>query len=68
LTLFHTPTAFLMVSLAATLMPVITWIVLARHRSAAINLWCGAGFAMAIAYTLIGLRGQAPTWVTYSVA
>jgi len=68
LTLFDTPTAFLMVSMAASLMPGITWIVLARHRSAAINLWCGGGFVMAMSYTLIGLRGEAPTWMTYSLA
>ena len=68
MTLFHTPTAFLILGLLYFILPTITWFVLAGHRSLAIKLWCGSGILMGLGVLLIALRGHVPAWATFPLA
>ncbi len=68
MTLFHIPTAFLIVGLLYFVMPTVTWVVLSSRRSPAVALWCGGDISFGIGVILLGLRGHVPEWATFPLA
>ena len=68
MTLFHLPTFFLIIGVLYFMMPVITWFVLAGHRTLAVKLWCGGGILLGLSFTLVALRGHVPAWATFPLA
>ncbi|MBF0256361.1 MAG: hypothetical protein HQL47_07845 [Gammaproteobacteria bacterium] len=65
---FDRPTAFLIVGILYGLLPIITWLVLARQRSSAVAFWCGGGLLLAAASILVGLQGMISDWVSVAIA
>jgi PAS domain S-box-containing protein len=65
---FDIQTAYLIVGMLYLIMPVTAWIILAGQHSRAVALWCGGGLMFGIGLLLIGLRDQAPPWLSYSLA
>ncbi len=63
--LFDVRTAYLIIALLNIALPAFVWIALSAQRRTAIELWCGGGLVMGLAFMLLGLRGHAPEWVTY---
>jgi len=63
--LFHIPTAFLIVGLLYLVMPAVTWVVLSSRRSSAVALWCGGDISFGLGVILLGLRGHVPEWATF---
>ena len=68
MSLFHIPTAFLIVGLLYLVMPVVTWVVLTSRRSSAVALWCGGDILLGVVLILFGLRGHVPEWTTFTLA
>jgi signal transduction histidine kinase len=60
---FDVRTALLMVGLLYFLLPIITWIVLAKQRSQAVALWCIGGLLMGVTAFLTGAQQEMPTWL-----
>ncbi|MCX7108675.1 MAG: EAL domain-containing protein [Proteobacteria bacterium] len=65
MSLFHIPTAFLIVGLLYLVMPAVTWVVLSSRRSSAVALWCGSDIFFGLGVILLGLRGHVPEWATF---
>ncbi|MFZ4701526.1 MAG: PAS domain S-box protein, partial [Candidatus Methylumidiphilus sp.] len=65
MSLFHIPTAFLIVGLLYLVMPAVTWVVLSSRRSSAVALWCGGDISFGLGVILLGLRGHVPEWATF---
>ncbi len=57
-------TAILILGLVCLIMPVVTWVVLARQHSRVVGLWCGGYLLCAGGLGLIGLRGDVPIWAS----
>ena len=68
MTLFHTPTAYLILGLLYFIMPTITWFVLTGHRTLAVKLWCGGGILVGLGFLLVAARGHVPAWATFPLA
>ena len=68
MTLFHIPTAFMLVGLLYFVMPTVTWVVLSSRRSPAVALWCGGDISFGLGVILLGLRGHVPEWATFPLA
>ncbi|MDD2712634.1 MAG: ATP-binding protein [Simplicispira sp.] len=62
------PTAFLIVGILYTMLPLITWFVLARQRSQAVKLWCVGGLLVATSSILVGLQGVIADWASLALA
>jgi hypothetical protein len=45
------------------LLPIITWVVLAKQRSHAVALWCMGGLLMGVTAFLTGAQREMPTWL-----
>ncbi len=65
MSLFHIPTAFLIVGLLYLVMPAVTWVVLSSRRTPALALWCGSDISFGLGVILLGLRGHVPEWATF---
>ena|GEM_PF-915706 len=68
MSLFHIPTAFLIVGLLYLVMPAVTWVVLSSRRSSAVALWCSGDIFFGLGIMLLGLRGHVPEWATFPLA
>lgn len=60
---FDVRTALLIVGLLYFLLPIITWVVLAKQRSHAVALWCMGGLLMGVTAFLTGSQREMPTWL-----
>lgn len=65
---FHVPTALQAAGLLFLFMPIVTWTVLARQASTAVNLWCLGSMLTGVGVLLLGLRPVLPVWVSYPLA
>lgn len=63
---FDVRTAYLIIALLDIALPTFVWIALSGQRRAAVQLWCGGGLVVGMAFMAMGLRGHAPEWVTYA--
>lgn len=63
---FDVRTAYLIIALLDFALPTFVWVALSAQRRAAVELWCGGGLVVGMAFMLMGLRGHAPEWVTYA--
>ena len=66
---FHAPSFLLAVALLYLTLPLLVWVLLRRrHPQPNLGLWCGGGLLLAVAFTLLGLRGAAPGLLTTQAA
>lgn len=67
--MFHPQTAFFLAGLLYVALPLTAWSILRhRHDGRTVMLWCVGGGAFGAGMALIGLRGVAPGWASYTVA
>jgi C4-dicarboxylate-specific signal transduction histidine kinase len=61
-------TVYFVLGMLYVVMPIVTWMAMARDRSRPVHLWCLGGLGYGIAITLIAMRGSIPDWVSFAVA
>lgn len=49
-------------------LPLIKWLVLPRHSSWDVDMWCLGGLMAGVGIVLLGLRAQVPTFVSFHLA
>jgi len=65
---FNIHTAYLLIGLLYVLLPIMSWVVLAKQRHEEVPLWCVGGIIFGAGAMLIGLRPVLHPFVTYTVA
>lgn len=68
LTFFNIFTAYLLIGLLYVLLPIMSWVVLAKQRRKEVTLWCFGGVLFGLGALLIGLRPALPALIAYSLA
>ncbi|MFI3120926.1 MAG: response regulator, partial [Methylococcaceae bacterium] len=63
-----TRTAFVIAGLLYTLLPIVTWLILAKQRNQGVKLWCIGGILVSTYVVLIGMRGTIPVWASFTLA
>lgn len=61
-------TAIFLAGLLYLLMPSAVWVVMSKQRTRSVIYWCLGGLVFGLGAIFIGLRGQAPDWVTFALA
>lgn len=61
-------TAIFLAGLLYLLMPSAVWLVMSKQRTRSVVYWCLGGLVFGLGAIFIGLRGQAPPWVTFALA
>lgn len=65
---FNIHTAYLLIGLLYVLLPIMSWVVLAKQSRKEVTLWCFGGVLFGLGTLLIGLRPVLPAVFTYTVA
>jgi signal transduction histidine kinase len=66
--IFDAGTGFLFVAALNLFTSIALWAVLLRQRTLALDLWCGAGLVLTLAFLLLALRPVLPTMLGYTLA
>lgn len=61
-------TVYYVLGMLYVVMPIVTWMAMARDRSRPVHLWCLGGLGYGLSLTLIAMRGSIPDWVSFAVA
>lgn len=65
---FNIHTAYLLIGLLYVLLPIMSWVVLAKQHRKEVTLWCIGGVVFGMGAILIGLRPVLPLFVSYTFA
>jgi len=68
LNFFNIHTAYLLIGLLYVLLPIMSWVVLAKQHRKEVTLWCLGGGLFGFGALLIGLRPVLPGLIAYSLA
>lgn len=61
-------TIYFVLGMLYFIMPIVTWIAMARDRSRPVHLWCLGGLGYGLGITFIAMRGSIPDWISFAVA